>query len=79
MVHFPIGSGHVRLIYPIQIFSPFRGVEGAHGAFSNGAWAVGGGIFSSQKMTILGVLMSTVYPWTCVGVPVRAQAGWGWV
>ena len=27
----------------------------------------------------LGVLMSTVYPWTCVGVPVRAQAGWGWV
>ena len=42
MVHFPIGSGHVGLMDFIQIFSPLRGVEGAHGAFSNREWACGG-------------------------------------
>ena len=52
MVHFPIGSGHVRLMDFIQIFSPLRGVEGAHGAFSNREWACGGDLDENDHFPI---------------------------
>ena len=60
MVHFPIGNGHVRLIHLIQIFSPLRGVEGAHGAFSNREW----GFMSSSRSEVGAILRKlTIFKW----------------